>query len=272
MRAHAPSIARGPSTSETRAHELVPWKPSAKRCSRASSRFTREAEAVVGDHRRDRREQAQAVANSASAMPGATTARLVLCCPAMSEKLRMIPQTVPNRPTNGATEPIVARMLRRAGDLVGLRRHRRMQRDRQPRARALAIDPAARGRAAPFGDAGGEHLGGGMLLPPAHLVEGVDILGPPEVALEALAVAGGAAQLQPLADDDRPGPDAGETAARPSPPSRRCRPAGTGRSATSRRPKSPKPSRSPFLPQPLEPSRPRRAAAASAGRRPGRRR
>ena len=31
----------------------------------------------------------------------------------MSLKLRMIPQTVPNRPTNGATEPTVARMLSR---------------------------------------------------------------------------------------------------------------------------------------------------------------
>src|SRR3546814_8837259 len=39
-----------------------------------------------------------AVANSASAIPGATTARLVLLAPAMSLKLRMIPQTVPNRP------------------------------------------------------------------------------------------------------------------------------------------------------------------------------
>ncbi len=50
-----------------------------------------------------------AVANSASAMPGATTARLVFFDTAMAWKLVMMPQTVPNRPTNGAVEPTVAR-------------------------------------------------------------------------------------------------------------------------------------------------------------------
>ena len=55
-----------------------------------------------------------AVANSASAIPGATTARLVLLAAAMPAKLRMIPHTVPNRPMNGAAEPSVARNGRRA--------------------------------------------------------------------------------------------------------------------------------------------------------------
>ncbi len=58
-----------------------------------------------------------AVANKASAMPGATTARLVFCSPAMAVKLRMIPQTVPNRPTNGAIDPTVARTLSRSAIL-----------------------------------------------------------------------------------------------------------------------------------------------------------
>jgi hypothetical protein len=49
-----------------------------------------------------------AVARSASAMPGATTARLVVWAREMPIKLSMIPQTVPNRPTNGAVAPIVA--------------------------------------------------------------------------------------------------------------------------------------------------------------------
>lgn len=48
------------------------------------------------------------VASRASAMPGATTARLVVCDLAMPIKLFMIPQTVPNRPTKGAVEPMVA--------------------------------------------------------------------------------------------------------------------------------------------------------------------
>ena len=43
-------------------------------------------------------------------MPGATTARLVVLVFDMPMKLSMIPQTVPNRPTNGATAPIVARI------------------------------------------------------------------------------------------------------------------------------------------------------------------
>src|SRR5271165_1786830 len=49
-----------------------------------------------------------AVASSASAMPGATTARLVVCAFEMPMKLFMMPQTVPNRPTKGEVEPIVA--------------------------------------------------------------------------------------------------------------------------------------------------------------------
>src|SRR5579872_194876 len=44
-------------------------------------------------------------------MPGATTARLVFFDAAIDWKLSMMPQTVPNRPTNGAVEPTVARKL-----------------------------------------------------------------------------------------------------------------------------------------------------------------
>ena len=96
-----------------------------------------------------------------------------------------MPSTVPNRPTKGATEPTVARMLRLRGEPVGLRRHRAVHRDREPGAGAVLVELLAGGRAAPFGDAGGEHLGDGQVAPAAALVEGVDILGFPEVALEA---------------------------------------------------------------------------------------
>jgi hypothetical protein len=54
-----------------------------------------------------------AVANSASAMPGATTARDVFFETAIDWKLVMMPQTVPKRPTNGAVDPTVARKSRR---------------------------------------------------------------------------------------------------------------------------------------------------------------
>jgi len=50
----------------------------------------------------------KAVASSASAMPGATTAKLVVCDFEMPMKLFMMPHTVPNRPTNGAVAPMVA--------------------------------------------------------------------------------------------------------------------------------------------------------------------
>ncbi len=70
-----------------------------------------------------------AVANRASAMPGATTARLVLFAAAMLVKLRMMPHTVPNSPTKGATEPTVARMLSRS--------------DRRSTSAAVAVPSAA---------------------------------------------------------------------------------------------------------------------------------
>ena len=53
----------------------------------------------------------RAVANSASAMPGATTARLVLLVLAMEVKLSMMPHTVPKRPMNGAVDPTEARKV-----------------------------------------------------------------------------------------------------------------------------------------------------------------
>src|SRR5258707_7397972 len=49
-----------------------------------------------------------AVANSASAMPGATTASEVFLEAAIDWKLDMMPHTVPNRPTKGPAEPTVA--------------------------------------------------------------------------------------------------------------------------------------------------------------------
>jgi hypothetical protein len=50
-----------------------------------------------------------AVANRASAMPGATTASEVFFEAAIDWKLFMMPQTVPSRPMKGAVEPTEAR-------------------------------------------------------------------------------------------------------------------------------------------------------------------
>src|SRR6266511_4336436 len=49
-----------------------------------------------------------AVVTSASEMPPATTVRPEAWDPDISRKALMMPMTVPNRPTNGAVEPIVA--------------------------------------------------------------------------------------------------------------------------------------------------------------------
>src|SRR3954462_11261508 len=46
-----------------------------------------------------------AVANRASAIPGATTASEVFFEAAIDWKLDMMPQTVPNRPTKGPADP-----------------------------------------------------------------------------------------------------------------------------------------------------------------------
>src|SRR5262245_64702491 len=68
-------------------------------------------------------------------MPGATTARLVVCALEMPMKLFMMPQTVPNRPMNGAVAPMVAStpvprdMVRAAA--ASMRSSRHTMRDRK---------------------------------------------------------------------------------------------------------------------------------------------
>ena len=51
----------------------------------------------------------KAVANKASAMPGATIAKLVFLEIAIHWNEFIIPHTVPNNPINGAVDPTVAR-------------------------------------------------------------------------------------------------------------------------------------------------------------------
>ena len=48
----------------------------------------------------------------ASAMPGATTVRLALCMADMSQKLVMMPQTVPSRPRKGEMVTAVESRIR----------------------------------------------------------------------------------------------------------------------------------------------------------------
>ncbi len=63
---------------------------------------------VVDDDRRNGRHEADGSGEQRLGDAGATTARFVVCAFEMPMKLFMMPQTVPNRPTKGDVEPIVA--------------------------------------------------------------------------------------------------------------------------------------------------------------------
>ena len=151
-----------------------------------------------------------AVANKASAMPGATTASDVFCAAA-------IPGEAAHDAPHRAEQPDERRdRTDRRQDVepvrqgIDLARHRRPHRRGQPLAGAPAVDLPARGGAPPFRDACAEHLGDrqrGIAFDP---VERVDILGLPEITLEPLDLAARAAEPEEEAEDDRPGPDAGE--------------------------------------------------------------
>ena len=129
----------------------------------------------------------------------------------MPVKLRMMPHTVPNSPTNGATEPTVARMFSRS-DSRSISPATAAPIAVASRSRVPPLSIAvARGRAPPFGDARRQHARRRQLVVAVRLVEGVDVLGLPEFALEPRA---SRARVRPSRrqndEDDRPGPDAGE--------------------------------------------------------------
>ena len=94
-------------------------------------------------------------------MPGATTARLVFFDAAIAGKLFMMPQTVPNRPTNGAVEPTVARKPIKRSTPVHLAPdgdvHHALDALLQAGAHARRAEQPLRGAAPPFAHRGGEH-------------------------------------------------------------------------------------------------------------------
>ncbi len=83
-------------------------------------------EDIIDHDGRNGRDQPMAVASSASAMPGATTARLVVCACEMPIKEFMMPQTVPNRPTKGANGADGRQHARAAGHRRPARTSRRV--------------------------------------------------------------------------------------------------------------------------------------------------
>ena len=141
-------------------------------------------------------------------MPGATTARLVLLAAAIALKLRMMPQTVPNSPMNGAAEPSVARNGSRYSS------NRNCSAQRQPHRALDAVAALGEGLGNvpscghAFIDSGGDHrtrrLAGIGTEVLADQFLGAAGAGCP-IDPGACRVAGGA-QPQPLVDDDRPAP------------------------------------------------------------------
>ena len=210
------------------------------------------------------------MANSASAMPGATTASQEFCCAGDVEEAVHDPPDGAEQADERRDRADRGEEVEPLGEPVDLRRHRR-----------ASPPPAASG--CPRGRPCGRRSSGAIRRSrrrapwrwaarsrPRALVEGVDIAGLPEFALEPLVVAGerGAccshwptmiAQVQMLA---RTSPT---ITALTTMSAWRNRATGDMR----------RPHRqivTPLLPsQPLETSRPSRAAGAGAGRRPGRR-
>src|SRR3990167_2371409 len=143
-----------------------------------------------------------AVANNASEMPGATTASDELSCVPIWKKLFMIPQTVPNSPTKGATEPVVARKLSLSASSSA------------SSATRLSIAPAIRwpapGRAFPFLEPGLCHARCRNGFAPAPAGQAVEILCLPEIVLELPLRAFQPSNPQRERYDDHPHPDAGQ--------------------------------------------------------------
>ena len=134
-------------------------------------------------------------------MPGATTARLVSCCPAMAVKLFMMPQTVPNRPTKGAVDPTVARKRSRGCSLLNSKRAARRMAFSM---RRFELRPAFARRCARLTLSGSKDRAGQFRAAPCDVAgAGHEAFEPPHLSAEAR-------QPDRLFEDDRPADDRGE--------------------------------------------------------------
>ena len=171
--------------------------------------FGRARKVIVDDDGRDRRDETDRGREQRFGDAGATTARLVVCAFEMPMKLFMMPQTVPNRPTNGEVAPMVAsiampwRMERASARTISAKRE--AARSLMPSSLALSADKPHflhRGRAA----ATTAHAVG---APSANCASASD---------RASAIRASAArkppprarQLERLGEEDRPGHQRGE--------------------------------------------------------------
>src|SRR5271163_925522 len=80
-------------------------------------------------------------------MPGATVAKDVSCAWEMAAKLDMMPQTVPNRPTNGATDEMTARLGKPPSERVSSSRAARAIASEMRSLSSPTVSPGMRRRA-----------------------------------------------------------------------------------------------------------------------------
>ena len=145
-----------------------------------------------------------AVASSASAMPGATTARLVFCEMAICSKACLMPQTVPNSPmkADGGEEGQAG--VQPLALLVDGDAHRAVDARLRPGDQPAVLTVAA----APFQHAGGKDLlRCAFRLRPDLLEQFVEGVARPEGPVEDAGFALGHAEQDVLLDDDRPRPE-----------------------------------------------------------------
>ena len=149
-----------------------------------------------------------AVANSASAMCGPTVlsdAADASLLSAMSRNANRMPMTVPNRPMNGAAEPVVARNGTIDSSLVVSCSLRAAQRalDVGEVAFAIVLELLVRVQLRELGVARDEHLRDGAVPQVLRLlVDLLDVARLPERFDEAAGLARRAADVEPLVDDD----------------------------------------------------------------------
>ena len=151
------------------------------------------------------------MANSASAMPGATTASDVFFEAAIERNEVMMPHTVPNRPTKGPAEATDASTSSCDSSRSTSRRDRHVEHLLDPRLQAHE----GRGRACREGalplahgrDEEGRHAGVGRLR--QRLVEILERVAGPEASSNRSIGFLELPEQNDLVDDDRPAPDRG---------------------------------------------------------------
>jgi hypothetical protein len=167
------------------------------------------AEAVVGDHRGDRREQADG--GGEQRLRDARRdhrERGVLLLADLEEAVHDAPDGA-EQPDEGRHRAGRGEEVEPLGERIRLGRHLPLHRQGDAPAGCLAVrDPAARsGRVPQFLQAGRGHARRGRFVPPA-VEHRLGVLSLEELALERLAAARHLAHSEREADDDRPGPHA----------------------------------------------------------------